>query len=241
MDDTEQELPVEPLWHTWDKNADKEGERCTVFWIDGHRYQGEWHSNKRHGKGTQYQKNGDKYEGNWIEDRRCGQGTFWKYEEGKYRVQYNGEWKDDQRHGFGTYYNKKGDFYRGEWKQGQRHGKGRQTYGGHPPDGFGGDIYDGEWYHNQRHGKGVLSMANGDVYQGDWAGDLKHGPGTFFYESSQKRYDGVWKEGQPVSGCYTDIKQPPGPNPNAPKLPVLELLDSRAVERAANHTAMDQL
>jgi hypothetical protein len=44
----------------------------------------------------------------------------------------------------------------------------------------------------QRHGKGTLSVANGDVFQGEWKQGSKHGPGTFFYEATQKRYDGVW-------------------------------------------------
>eukprot|EP00242_Pyramimonas_sp_CCMP2087_P004283 CAMPEP_0198197278 /NCGR_PEP_ID=MMETSP1445-20131203/883_1 /TAXON_ID=36898 /ORGANISM="Pyramimonas sp., Strain CCMP2087" /LENGTH=250 /DNA_ID=CAMNT_0043866515 /DNA_START=87 /DNA_END=839 /DNA_ORIENTATION=- len=234
-------LPMEPLWRTSDRLADKEGEASTVFWTGGNRFKGEWHKNKKHGKGTQFYKNGDKYEGGWFEDQRSGHGTFWKYENGKYRVQYNGQWKRDKRDGFGTHFNKQGDFYQGEWKMGKRHGKGRQTYGGRPPDGFGGDIYEGDWVRDMREGKGTLSLANGDVYQGDWKDNLKHGPGTFFYEKSQKRYDGVWNEDVPQCGSYADIKptdKPPWP-PN-PQLPVLELLDGRDVERKAVHGAMDK-
>jgi len=95
---------------------------------------------------------------------------------------------------------------------------------------------------SQRHGKGTMSMANGDVYQGEWRAGLKHGPGTYFYEATQKRYDGVWNEDIPQCGAYADIKptdQPPWPP--KPKLPVLELLDGKGVEVQAFYTSMDTL
>ena len=40
----------EQNWKTWDKKAQKEGSRLTVYGADGSSYTGEWSENKRHGK-----------------------------------------------------------------------------------------------------------------------------------------------------------------------------------------------
>jgi len=97
------------------------------------------------------------------------------------------------------------------------------------------------WGGVQRHGKGTLSLANGDVFQGEWKRGAKHGPGTFFYEATQKRYDGVWNSDIPQCGSYVDIQPPEMPPPNGPALQVLELLEGKAVEVQAFFHHMDTL
>jgi hypothetical protein len=39
----------EPLWKEWDKLAQKEGIRKTVYTKDSDEYTGEWKDNKKHG------------------------------------------------------------------------------------------------------------------------------------------------------------------------------------------------
>ena len=41
----------EPLWHTWDRDAQKEGMRDTVYYVNKDEYRGMWKDNKRHGRG----------------------------------------------------------------------------------------------------------------------------------------------------------------------------------------------
>lgn len=171
---------------------------------------------------------GDKYEGEWAQDVREGQGTLWKaLRGGRFRVQYHGQWRDDRPEGRGVFYDDAGDRYEGEWRDGLRHGRGRQEAGGRPGDGHGADVYEGEWAFGKRCGRGTLMLANGDVYEGHWDSDVKHGKGSFFYTQKGKRYDGVWKDGSPVSGALSDMA-PDAPS-DEPPLPTLELVDPDGV------------
>ena len=40
----------EPLWKSWDYQADKKGVRHTVYSVNGDAYTGEWNENKKDGK-----------------------------------------------------------------------------------------------------------------------------------------------------------------------------------------------
>eukprot|EP00899_Mesostigma_viride_P002016 jgi/Mesvir1/11815/Mv00172-RA.1 len=218
----------ERLWQTWDKLAQKEGERHTVYWKNGEQYRGEWVDNKKQGKGQHIYKNKDKYEGEWLDGKRGGHGTLWKYVKGgKYRVEYNGQWLNDMKHGYGVYYNEKRDRYEGEFFEDLRQGKGKQYYGGRPEDGFGADVYDGDWFRGKRHGKGTMTYGNGDMYVGGWANDMKEGEGVFFYLEKKKRYDGVWHEDTPKCGSYgTHDPGAAGQGDAGSSIPALELVDA---------------
>lgn len=230
------EARTAPLWKTWGSKANKQGEHCTVYWVAGSRYTGEWQGNLKHGKGVLHYKNADKYEGEFANDVRSGHGTYWVYESGKYRVEYSGSWLQNEKNGFGVFYNAKGERYEGEWLNGRRHGKGKQTYGGRIPDGFGGDLYDGEWQNDKRSGEGTYFYANGDVFKGGWLDDAKHGEGTYFYEKTGKRYDGVWEKGVAKCGTY----QPTDPA-DVPATPPLELLDAEKVAYDACVAKLSQM
>lgn len=41
---------AEPLWHEWDRKAQKDGLRHTVYAVNGDQYTGEWLDNLKHGK-----------------------------------------------------------------------------------------------------------------------------------------------------------------------------------------------
>ncbi|CAD7694770.1 unnamed protein product [Ostreobium quekettii] len=84
---------TQQLWKTWERAAEKEGSRHTVYWVNGAQYVGEWGGNKRDGKGTHFYRNGDKYEGDWKNGMREGLGTLWIFHDGKYRLRYNGSWE----------------------------------------------------------------------------------------------------------------------------------------------------
>ena len=39
-----------PLWKEWDRDAQKHGQRNTVYFVNGDQYTGEWKDNKKCGK-----------------------------------------------------------------------------------------------------------------------------------------------------------------------------------------------
>ena len=46
------EKDFKPLWREWDRSAQKEGQRNTVYFVNGDQYTGEWKDNKKCGKKT---------------------------------------------------------------------------------------------------------------------------------------------------------------------------------------------
>ena len=64
---------------------------------------GEWANNVEEGFGTKTWVKGHKYEGEWMSGMRHGKGTFWVKEGGRLRKQYAGDWQNDQRHGKGIF------------------------------------------------------------------------------------------------------------------------------------------
>lgn len=90
-----------------------------------------------------------------------------------------------------------------------------------------------------RHGPGTMMYGNGDVFEGIWAFDKKHGPGTHFYMSRGKRFDGVWSEGVPKAGSYSEVHAPPPGT--AGSLPPCELRAPDAVLANAAAEVMAQL
>uniref|UniRef100_A0A7I4CXX2 MORN repeat-containing protein 3 n=1 Tax=Physcomitrium patens TaxID=3218 RepID=A0A7I4CXX2_PHYPA len=90
-----EELP-EPYTHYLDRISCKEGYRAGVYWTSGDHYCGEWHENKRHGKGMHTYQNGNRYEGEWKNGKKDGHGTFW-IKSGRYYIRkYKGKWKENQ-------------------------------------------------------------------------------------------------------------------------------------------------
>jgi hypothetical protein len=55
---------------------------------------------------------------------------------------------------------------------------------------------------SQRSGWGVFSTPDGTKYEGDWENNKKDGKGTLFFASGDA-YQGIWKDGLPVSGTYS--------------------------------------
>merc|ERR1711998_104559 len=98
--------PPQPLWRSNDGKAQKHGSRRNVYWAKkekgdwrtGSQYLGEWHDNRKEGKGTQVYASGNKYVGGWSAGQRFGVGTYWVKEGGQLRKQYAGEWFNNMHH-----------------------------------------------------------------------------------------------------------------------------------------------
>ena len=58
---------------------------------------------------------GDRYEGEWLSNQRSGRGAI-KMANGN---TYDGEWRDDKSNGIGIFTLKNGDHYTGDWRDGK--------------------------------------------------------------------------------------------------------------------------
>ena len=109
----------DPLWKEWDRLAQKEGERKTVYAVGGDEYTGEWKDNMKHGdldvhgrpseityqtcialgKGVQvWKKSGSRYDGDWCEGKRHGFGMYSVFRDEQQMKEHSGGWKNDKRH-----------------------------------------------------------------------------------------------------------------------------------------------
>merc|ERR1711907_56511 len=143
-----------------------------VYYDGSSRYEGEWGTMLRHGRGVYTFVDGNgcaNYEGNWvngvIETRpeKLGKCTF-----------------------------DNGSVYEGECKGGKFHGRGKYSY-------FNGDCYDGQWQDNQRWGVGIYKQANGWTFDGTWYKNNKHGEGFYTPGPGTDGYLDEWKVGYLVS------------------------------------------
>jgi hypothetical protein len=178
----------------------------------GYRYNGEWKSGLREGKGTYILTEGTKYEGDWKNDVSDGVGTV-TYRDGS---RYQGESKWGLRDGIGEYIHVDGSKYDGEWKAGKMEGKGifynaidGSKYEGEfkhdRKNGIGkvflsdGTIYEGEFYNDRKVGIGKQINSDGTIYEGEWKRNKLDGKGTFTYPNGTK-YEGFWKRNDNKEG-----------------------------------------
>jgi len=226
----------EPLWHKWDKDAQKEGLRDTVYYVNKDEYRGMWKDNKRHGRGRHlYYKTKSCYNGYWINDNREGKGLLAVLVGDQYRTVYYGEWFNDKKHGQGiNYYDHENDsYYEGDWECDERHGHGKMFH----PDG---SIYDGDWLNDNENGRGILYMANGDVYEGAWKDGKKHGDGRYHFKNRGQMLIGTWSDGTSKCGEMMAYDDQSASNPFKYPIPSIELVDAKSVIREAQ-TAVKSL
>ncbi|CAM9199380.1 unnamed protein product [Lampetra fluviatilis] len=209
--------PAAP-WKERERRAQREGLRHLVVSHLGDSYTGEWHADKRHGRGTQvWAQQGLVYDGEWRHGRRCGFGTLsvreaWPGGKGEELVG-KGAWPGGKEAGLVE----KGEelvrkeaglvgkgavqwrrIYSGEWKDGKRHGQGSE---------FTADCwYEGSWERGERSGWGRARYRNGGLYHGEWRHGEPWGQGVMHYpaegssnsssSSSSSWYEGGWQAGQ---------------------------------------------
>ena len=89
----------------------------------GFTYEGEFESNRRHGRGVLRWTSGDKYVGDWCAGERTGHGLL-IYASGD---RFEGAWSADKKHGRGTYWSANGYRYDGVWCHDRRTNDGVWT------------------------------------------------------------------------------------------------------------------
>ncbi|KFP25375.1 MORN repeat-containing protein 3, partial [Colius striatus] len=202
---------TEPLWHEWDRKAQKCGLRHTVYAVNGDQYTGEWLDNLKHGKGFQvWKRTRAIYSGDWKFGKRDGYGTYSIPDPvtKEYKKVYIGWWKNNKQWGYGEMCYPGNERYAGEWSDGLRSGWGRLQ-------GRDGSSYE---FFDRPHGQGTLQLPNGNWYEGGWKDGKKHGPGKFCYLDKGQLLEGLWEADTPKCGILIDFGRDEAPAP--PQYPI---------------------
>jgi hypothetical protein len=137
---------------------------------DGHRYEGSWKNDKRHGPGTQtFSSKGKDGKPGWS-------GT------------YEGEWFENKKHGRGIFTYVNGDRYEGQWVNGKKDGYGIYSYANQ-------DRYEGQFSKDNIHGQGIFIYKNGDQCVGRWKNDVQDGRALHTSAGGKKREE-IWENGE---------------------------------------------
>lgn len=157
---------------SWWSGPALEGHHKKVF-PNGDVYAGEFIANVRQGSGCYVTTLGHRYEGGWYADKRHGVGKQSFVVKKKKGIQwagsYEGEWKEGLKEGKGTFEYANNDRYVGEWLGGQKCGMGRYYY-------HNGDMYDGQFANNKMHGQGIMLFGDTqDQLIGEWEDDDLNG------------------------------------------------------------------
>lgn len=145
---------------------------------NGDKYSGPFVEGKRQGFGIYYAKCGHRYEGEWMNDLRHGKGiqefkTTKTTKKGKEKLvsagKYDGAWHNNKKHGKGRFEYGNGDCYSGDWVDNLKHGHASYTFAN-------GDRFDGEFVNDMMEGEGIFfEAATGDQILGSWAKDQLDG------------------------------------------------------------------
>ena len=160
-----------------------EGKGCAEF-IDGNKYEGDFHLGMMHGSGTYSFKDEVVFTGTFLFNKITGSGTYnWPD-----KSSYTGEVKDGLRHGKGCFTSPdQTTVYDGDWFDGKRHGFGTIYYNSDKSV-----YYEGHWEHNQRCGQGKVVYPSGNTYSGSWKRNKKNGKGEMLWKNANEKYCGDW-------------------------------------------------
>lgn len=86
-------------------------------WPNGHRFEGEWLSGRRHGLGVEYRGKWT-YQGEWEEGFKARYGV----QKSQSGARYEGSWTSGLQEGYGIEIYADGGYYYGQWKTGMRSG-----------------------------------------------------------------------------------------------------------------------
>jgi len=103
----------------------RNGKGLEVTYPNGDNYKGDFVNGQREGEGLYISKEGHRYEGMWKNDMRHGAGTLTFASSGgkdgaKWAGSYEGEWHMNKKEGRGIFSYPNGDRYEGEWKDGKK-------------------------------------------------------------------------------------------------------------------------
>lgn len=147
-------------------------------------YEGFFSHGEKKGQGKCIFSDGCTYEGNYENNEMEGLGEF-NWTNGNY---YKGEFYKGIFNGNGLLKWRNGNSYNGEFKKGFFNGNGIFYWKKEE------EYYKGEYLNNNKNGKGMYKFKNGDIYIGQWVNSLPSGKGT--YETKNKIYSGIWKNGK---------------------------------------------
>ena len=170
------------------QNGVRQGKGCLESKEDNYIYEGDWHEDKKEGKGRLFY-DGTNYSGEFKNDQPEGNGT---YIDNKGDM-YEGTFVCGKLEGMGHLIKKNGDQYVGMFVKGVMQGKGQYMYKGDKR------LYDGEFVDGEMKGKGVILYSNGDRYEGEVVNGQRNGRGVLYKDNDKYKQEGVWKEDTIIS------------------------------------------
>jgi len=84
-----------------------------------------------------------------------------------------------------------GSYYEGQFRHFKRDGKGKLVMSA---DGV--EYYEGQFAREAMDGFGIRKWRDGSYYEGQWSAGRKDGEGRFVDATSNRTYDGNWKDGR---------------------------------------------
>ena len=185
----------------------------TVTKRDGSRttYEGEWHEDKQHGKGTSTRTLQDGsvqfvYVGEWQDGKRDGEGELtWP---GEHDAKFTGTWQEGNVQDgkgllFGAPKEEDGSVWQ-RWEGTVRAGRADSGTGS-VENKDGRWTYVGELHEGKRHGTGTETLTvqdGGIVYHGKWQDNARHGEGTETVTDKHGShvFTGKWDQGAMQEG-----------------------------------------
>jgi hypothetical protein len=153
----------------------------------GERYEGDFHENKREGRGILFKADGSRYEGEFKNDQPDGHGV--SYLPGGVTIE--GEFKNGLANGFGVVLMPSGSRYLGNFRDGRYDGRG--TF-------ISNDNlrYDGEWRDGVQEGQGTTTNPDGTRIEVQMHNNKPNGYGCVIRPNGN-RTCGMWRDGKMVS------------------------------------------
>jgi len=156
-----------------------------VTYLNGSKYEGQFHNHMRHGKGTLTLSDGTKHESEWRNDERHGPGKEFCPD----GTTFTGTYLKGMRHGAGIMTWPEGSRYSGQFERGRANGEGELLR-------TDGSVYRGQFSEDCMSGQGCMQWRDGVEYVGQFAGNRREGFGKMCWSSGRwKAYEGYWKDG----------------------------------------------
>jgi len=156
-----------------------------VTYMNGSKYEGQFHNHLRHGKGTLTLSDGTRHESEWRNDERHGTGKEFCPD----GTTFTGTYLKGMRHGAGIMTWPEGSRYSGQFERGRANGEGELLR-------TDGSVYRGQFAEDCMSGQGCMQWRDGVEYVGQFAGNRREGFGKMCWSSGRwKAYEGYWKDG----------------------------------------------
>ena len=156
------------------------------------KFDGEFKSGKKEGKGSEYENGLKTFDGNYTNDKKNGEGKEYNK---KGELMFEGNFIDDEKNGEGKEYIEGILRFEGNYTNGKRNGQGKEY------DEKGKTTFEGNYAKGKKNGSGKeYNDKMKIIYEGQYSNGEKNGKGESFDPENNKRFRGEFREGQKNKG-----------------------------------------